>query len=224
MICLMVITDGRKDYMTRTLASAGDKLVGPITRKVIYDDSGDDGYRHWLARNFPDFDLVIHPAGRQGFGGAIHTAWRYLVGIEVDEPFVFHLEQDFTFNRHVDLQDMAFVLDCQPHIVQLALRRQPWNDAERKAGGIVEQWPDLYTDRMDVLGNRWMEHRLFFTTNPSLYRTSLCRRGWPVVGRSEEAFTTELLGDRTARFAFWGRRQDGPWVEHIGEDRVGTGY
>jgi hypothetical protein len=146
---------------------------------------------------------------------------------------VFSTEDDFLFARPVDLSAMGAVLDANPHLVQLALRRQPWNAEERSAGGIVEQHPEAYTEHRDSEGRAWLEHRLFMTTNPSLYRRSLCAMGWPDVPRSEGQLTAYLLrhGVTTTgmpaervRFGFWGARDSGEWCEHIGHERVGTGY
>jgi hypothetical protein len=118
---------------------------------------------------------------------------------------------------------MAAVLNEQRHLVQLVLRRQPWNAEERAAGGIVEQHPDDYQDATDGT-NYWLEHRRFFSTNPSLYHRSLLTRSWPDGEHSEGMFTHDLLRDETLRFAFWGARDSGEWVTHIGRERVGTGY
>lgn len=224
MITLLVITDGRRDLITETIPSARANLVGPITRRVIYDDSGDDTNRAWLRETFPDFEVIWHPAGRQGFGGAIRTAWSF-VGLAA-ERFVFHLEDDFTFNRPVDLTKMAQILDLVPDLSQIALRRQAWNDAERSAGGVVELNPYAYVG-VHWTGDieaEWLEHRLFFTTNPSLYRTELCRRGWPKGDQSEGRFSAELFTDPHVRCAYWGRHDDDPWVHHNGKERAGVGY
>jgi hypothetical protein len=119
---------------------------------------------------------------------------------------------------------MALVLDHHPDLVQLALRRQPWNPEEQAAGGIVEQHPDDYTER-EWRGHRWLAHRRFFTTNPSLYRTDLIRtEEWPDVEHSEGMFTHQLLADPLVSFGFWGARDSGEWCTHIGHQRVGTGY
>lgn len=227
MIALLVMTDGRREFLQRTLASANDMITGPITRRVIHDDSGDPAYRDFLAATYPQFELIT-TAGRSGFGAAIDSAWSRLA--YGDESLVFHLEDDFLFNRPVDLADLALVLDAHPHLAQLALRRQPWNDEERAAGGIVERFPDAYTD-VHHGQFAWLEHRLFFTTNPCLYRSNLCRRRWPAGGQSEGRFSLGLVADGTAeaspaavRFGFWGARDSGEWVEHIGAVRAGTGY
>lgn len=228
MIALLVMTDGRRDCIELTVASAREMLAGPITEMVIHDDSGDPEYAAWLDSDpFAFYDTpctVVHTPGRSGFGGAIRSAWNHL-RLHSQAPYVFHLEDDFTFNRPVDLVAMISVLDANPHLVQLALRRQPWNEQERAAGGIVEQHPDDYTDVFEY-GERWLEHRRFFTTNPSLYRRSLIEHhDWPDGAHSEGRFGINLLEQHPDwRFAYWGARDSGEWCTHIGRERVGTGY
>lgn len=229
MICLLVRTDGRKSCISRTIPSALENLRGPITEYLICDDSADPGYQSWLSRMFHQFD-VIGSNERLGFGGNIRRAWNHIT-THSQAHYIFDLEDDFTFNRPVDLYPMLGILDRHQYLVQLALRRQPWNEDERKAGGVVEQHPTAYEDRKDIWGNEWLEHRLFLTTNPSLYRYSLCQQEWPDVKHSEGMFTHQLLreglpgvtGDGV-RFGFMGARDEQPWVEHIGTERVGNGY
>lgn len=220
-VALLVITDGRTDYLEQAVASAHDKLTGPIVERVMYDDTGNASHRAWLRERFPEF-VHIDGGPRQGFGGAIRCAWAYLAESTCDH--VFHVEQDFTFRRDIDLSAMGYVLDTQPHVVQLALRRQPWNAEEYQAGGIIERHPDDYVDCTDGR-HWWLEHSRFFTTNPSLYRRKLVLEGWPHGPESEGRFGIELLRKHPDwRFGFWGARTSGEWVEHIGYQRVGTGY
>jgi hypothetical protein len=227
-VALLVLADGREEYLAATIASARANLTGPITERWLYAEGGDDAYRARLAELYPEFTR-IGDGPRRGFAGAIQDAWRILTERSACE-WVFHLEQDFTFNRPVDLASLIEVMDPRPHLVQMALRRQPWNAAERAAGGVVEEHPDWYTDcRAD--GRAWLEQRMFFTTNPSLYRRSLCGTGFHPPPRSEGMFTHRLLhdgspevpGDRV-RFGYWGSRHQVPWVEHIGYERAGHGY
>jgi hypothetical protein len=84
-----------------------------------------DGRRECIERTIPSFDVFSHPDGRQGFGGAIRFAWELVRWLPGGDRFVLHLEDDFVFRRPVDLMAMAHVLDDEPHLVQLALRRQP---------------------------------------------------------------------------------------------------
>lgn len=214
------MTDGRLDCIEQTITSAREHLVGQVTYKVIHDDTGDGAHRDYLRGMFPDFEVIGQPT-RQGFGGAIRSAWAHLA--DRPERFVFHLEDDFTFNEPVPLAWMQQVLDRNPGLVQLALRRQPWNDAERAAGGIIEQHPDDYVDCSDGTSH-WLEHRRFFTTNPSAYRATLMAKGWPDGEHSEGRFGIGLCENPTVRFGFWGRRSDPPKVHHIGAERAGMGY
>lgn len=229
-IRLLVMTDGRDDYLARTLASINEMVTGPITRRTIHDDSGDPDHVAWLLRTYPGY-TVVAPASRAGFGGAIRSAWASMLCACVTEQFVFATEDDFVFNRPVNLDAMVDVLTVNLHLVQLALRRQAWNAAERAAGGVIEQQPDAYEEVTAHNGTRWLTHRQFFTTNPSLYRRTLCGMAWPDGDQSEGRFTAQLLTDGSpevsgaaVRFGYWGARTDPPWVEHIGVERAGNGY
>ena len=222
-IALLVITDGRDHCITRTIPSALAMLDGELDVKLIYDDSGDDAHFDWLTRTYRPLGFdIIGGLERRGFGGAIRYAWQALAGFD-DVDWIFHLEDDFTFNEAVPLARLQTVLDTNAHLAQVALRRQPWNDDEKRAGGIVEQHPDDYIDRSDAFGNEWLEHPRSFTTNPCLYRRSLCEHGWPDVVHSEGVFTHQLLAEGY-RFAYWGARHEPPMVHHIGDQRVGCGY
>lgn len=222
MIVLAVFTDGRADCIRATIPSALAHLDGQVTRRVIFDDSGNERYADWLRDEFYAFQVVSW-GERKGFAAAVAAGWHWLAG-ETVEPFVFHLEDDFTFNRPVPVDLMLSVLSRNPHVVQMALRRQAWNDIECAAGGVVEAHPEAYEDRTDQFGNRWLEHRQFFTCNPSLYRRTLLELGWPQEPASEAVFAGRALADPDARSGYWGARTDSPWVHHIGAIRVGTGY
>lgn len=194
--CLLLISDGREDYLRRTQASA--------------------------AANLPDFAHVVHIDDTHhtlGFAGAIQAGWDLLPD---DCDYVFHLEADFTFNRPVPLDDMIGVLQGNPHLTQLALLRQPWNRAEQLAGGVWQQHPDSYT-RHGAYPAQWMEHARFWTTNPCLYPRWVAERGWPQVPQSEGMFGLKLFAEDPARRAgYWGAGEE--WVTHVGQERAGTGY
>lgn len=189
-LCLMVIDDGREDYLERCLASHVPDAA--FTVKVS------------------DPDHVL------GFAGAIQRGWEQVLATGAE--WVFHLESDFTLDERVPLQRMIALLEALPHLAQVSLKRQAVNEREKAAGGIVEADPDDFTDR-----DGWTEHRRYFTTNPSVYSTRLCERGWPQQAHSEGVFTHQVLADDLS-FAIWGQKSDPPKVTHIGERRTGTGY
>lgn len=221
MITLLVLTDGRSGYLERTLKTFELSVTqAPITKRVIVNDCpGNPEHEAWI--DSLGFDVHLRPhSNRRGFAGAIRAGWDT---IGEDTDYVFHLEDDFVFTRHVDLLAIARVLRDHPHLVQMALRRQPWNENEIAAGGVIEANPDQYSDRSDGF-NWWLEHRMFFTTNPSLYPRRISTRGWPDVPNSEGIFSHILFADPTLHSAYWGKREDPPWVLHIGVARAGTGH
>lgn len=223
-IGVLAICDGRNDLLVETITSFEQMVTGPIIERWIYDDSGNRDTREWIAHTFPDWTLINHPSGeRQGFSGAIRTAWAALREESIAD-WVFHVEGDFLFNRPIDLEDLQNILTKRPNLAQIALVRQAWNREEIEAGGVVQVRPDDFVTHLDGDGRVWLEHDLFFTTNPSLYRRNLFELfDWPEGASSEGRFTMEL---RRAgfHFAYWGAKDDPPAVHHIGFTRVGTGY
>lgn len=195
-------------------------LAGPLSRAVIVNDCLDPAFRGWLDDRYPDFERIHHPEKR-GFCGAVQTGWQ----VAAQSDYTFWLEDDFVFEEVVPLADMATTLNENRHLVQLALLRQPWSPEEKAVGGIMQMWPDEYEEKTDG-ESFWVEHKLFYTTNPGLFRGSLARENpWPDGPRCEEKFGQGLLAkDDSLRFAFWGKKFARNLVTHIGDERVGTGY
>lgn len=208
-VALLVIGDGRDALREDALRSFHARAQGG---RVVTTVEVDDRYHS------------------RGFCGAIQQGWRLLGGLLDLEPgafqYVFHLEEDWVFERDFDLARMADLLDSRAGLAQVALRRGPETDDERAAGGVVETWPDEYDDKALILPSGdehpFLEHSLFFTTNPSLYRVSLMARGWPSEPRCEAVFG-DALRAQGWRFAYWGARDSGAWVRHTGKRR-GRGY
>jgi len=219
---LVLVTDGRRDCLRSTLDSAAMYLgLEHFEWRIAIDDSADASYGVWLDDILsPSFE-VVHHLERRGFGGAVASAWSR---IPPEATHCVHCEDDFVFLQPVELKAMADVLDGHPRIAQMALLRQPWNDEERAAGGIVACHPEDYQACVGVRGGRWLLHRRCWTTNPSVFRAEVAREHpWPVVPHSEGIYTHHLLAEGY-EFAYWGRRDDPPRVAHIGDQRVGHGY
>ena len=163
-ITVVVVADGRKEYLTRAVESLA-RLRGPISVRLIHDDSGEAPFTSWLWETYGD-RWQVHSTGRRlGFARAMKSA-REWVADHDRNPRVWWHEQDFVLTRDIDLEAMGTVLDAHPGLAQMALRRQPWNAAERAAGGIIERWPDDF-DPVTTRGHDWLRHRRWFTTNPA---------------------------------------------------------
>jgi hypothetical protein len=218
-ITVLVLTNGRREYLERCIASLEAMVSGPVIRRRIWDDSGDVTFRAWLRETYPAYHVMPTRVRNAGYTEAMGGIWRYVAA----RPggYAFLVEEDFTFERPVDLAQLAAVLDADRNLTQVALLRQPCYPREIEAGGIVEEAPDDFTTRR-LDGLAWLEHRRFFTTNPTLFRRSLCEVPWPSGAHSEARFGERLNEDPDNRFALFG---DGtPWVRHIGDRRTGRGY
>lgn len=235
-VALLIITDKDRDRscLDRTLRSLSGSWRGPEPDSItVVDDSGNPGYARWLGKRFGTWDntrVVSHDV-RQGFAAAIASGWEAVAGAQ----WVVHVEDDFLFEGPFPVQDIIRLLTLRPHLAQMSMLRQAVNPDEVAAGGLVEAHPGEFADCELLVGPhtetlRWMEQRLYFTTNPSVYPGSLVHLGWPQEPRSEGLFTHRLLdqgfGDTAGpdvRFGVWGASADAPRVHHIGE-RQGTGY
>lgn len=196
-ICLLMIGDGRDEYHERALASLKENIgLDKFDQAITVDDSDH----------------------RLGFAGAIQHGWE-----QVRCDFVFHLELDFTFNWEVDLGPIIQTLTERKYLTQIALLRNPVNEAEREAGGVIQQFPDSYTQVEMPDGRAWVEHGRHFTTNPCVYPAWVVARGWPQRPESEGHFGMQLFEEDSARrSAYWGHGEQ--WIRHIGEERSGHGY
>lgn len=232
---LVVITDGREGLLDRTLEAFFAKVTPEPTDVVIVDDSADADYQRYLYAIADDLSgtvdagvSVLCHSERQGFCRTVNDGWARagdLAGRRESVPWVYWLEDDFVHLRGTDLREIAFVMDREPNLVQMALYRNPVNPDEIKAGGYMNLRPETYERRGDG-STRWWEHRNFWTTNPSLFRTSFARsHRW--LDDADERFCEGKFGirlmarDDRVRFGVWGAGD--VWVEHIGV-RAGTGY
>ena len=208
-ITLMCITDGRWDYLRRTIASAEEMLDYEFTCRLLVDDSGSNTD---LAPQFDGWHYLKN-AERRGLAGAIQAGWDALP----DCDYVFHLEDDFTFPEPVPVFEMAAALSADPTLAQVALMRQPWSPEEQAAGSVYRANGSGYT-RSVSSGVELVTHRKLFTFNPCLYPRSIVDYG---AGLEQEV--TDCLIAKGYRFSYLGAVTDPPRCIHIGAVRS-AGY
>lgn len=204
-IALLVIGDGRDELRRATVESfQANALDYDLVTVLNVDD------RHHLL----------------GFCGAIRYGWARIRESEDRFDLIFHLEEDWLFDRAFSIAQMALVLERRPEIAQVALKRGPANDDEARAGGVVELHPEAFQECAldpELCQVRYLEHRQFFTTNPSVYRRSLVDAyEYPEAPECEGKFACTLRAEG-ATFAYWGARVSEPWIIHTGQ-RTGFGY
>lgn len=241
----LVMTDGRDGLLAHTLETMNQFLDPAPQRTIIHDDTGSAGHRRMLQLRYMGVAEVIGTGPRRGFAGAIQHAWRMIGEDYAPSPFIFHTEDDMALIGPVDLREMAHALIAFPDVAQLALLRGPVNASEESAGGVIEQRPGHYLTEHCLAGCcTWRSHTLYWTTNPSLFRTDILSLGWPDGPDSEAKFGPHVLNHLNAlrggehpppltvggmptvfdaRFAYW---SDEVLVRHLGDQRhpEGTGY
>lgn len=212
MFALVVITDGRRDLLKQSVASMREQIKPWPAERVIIDDSGDEGYGLMLEETYLDFS-VAHHGERRGFCATVRDAWEVAYAPGAD--YLFHAEDDFVYNEPVDLEAMAAILDANPHLAQVALKRQPVNELERAAGDLMAAWPpETWTQR-----GGFIEHELTFTTNPSLIPRRVLEL---ILASGVECAETIITGQLLAhgyKLGYLGNVTDAPRVEHIGDHR-----
>lgn len=212
----------RSAYLRTSLASLSAQVTGTIVQRVLYADWADE-FRPELSAIAAEHGFYVAGEGHHGYTESVRRLWKYIAR-RVRAPYVFLAEDDFTYDRPVDLGPMVEALDTDRDLAQVALLRAPCYAREME-GGILG-WPEeAFTPRDQGNGHGRLEHRLFWTMNPSLIRRTIADQQWPQAASSERVFGDRLLRNPQTRFAFWG---DGtPWIGHLGEVRAvpgGAGY
>lgn len=210
----------RSAYLAASLASLDAALTGPVVQRVVYSDWA--GHEDELRAIAEPHGFYVVGGGHHGYVAAVQRLWRYLDRRAIGE-YVFLTEDDFTYDREVPLDAMIGVL-ADRHVKQVALLRAP--AYAREYGDGVLGWPvDDFARRDAGTERERLEHRLFWTMNPSLMRRSITERPWPTAPSSERVFGDQLFRDPLARVAFLGGGES--WCTHIGETRAvpaGAGY
>lgn len=213
-VAVVALTNGKRDTLARTIASAEGSLSGPIGRRLICVDGSrrevegvEDAHPGW------DVEQVRGASYPRAVAGAIEKA------IGCGQPWIFWLEDDFTFEGPVDLGEMQEIAEREG-LAQLALMRQPWYEHEIEAGGVIAADPDAFAQR-----DGFVQHSAYWTMNPMLTRRSLlAEHRWPQGGGSEQRFGRVVFADPRVRAGILGAIEDAPRVEHIGLEQAGRGY
>ena len=208
----------RSAYLRESLTSLNDRVTGPIVQRVVYSDWA--GHRDELVAIAEEEGFYVVGEGHHGYTGARRRLWAYLAK-RARGAFIFATEDDFMYDRDVDLEPMIATLEENPDLRQLALLRGPYYPRELEAGGVLQtlQTPHELVNHRE---HPFVAHRDHFTANPSLFRRSLTDVAWPDGKSSERLFGETVLRDPSARFAYWGTGD--PWISHIGAVRAGSSY
>ena len=226
-LAIVVTTNGRQDLIEQTWQSASVHLLPQAgiggfgdPSIIIVDDSGDPVYAAWLDNRL-SADLIIHHLTNEGLASAVRDGWN--AAAELGADYLFHLEDDFTFDYPAPLGDMALMLRRHPELAEVVLQRQPWNNEEKAQGDIFGEDPRYvaHFEQAGVATFYWrVEQSHIFSLNPCLVPRVIIDLGWPD-GAAGEAEMTQRVVQKGYRMAFWGRKGQ-QMVTHIGGYRAAS--
>lgn len=113
-VTVCITSCGRLDLLAMTLSSFRQFNTGG--RYLINDDSGNPETVDKLRNDYP-FATVLDSSHRLGLMGSIDRLYS-----RVETPFIFHLEDDWTFDAPVDWQSAIEVLSTHPKTSNVCVR------------------------------------------------------------------------------------------------------
>lgn len=200
-----------------------------MTVVVAFISDRNDRYIHGCVESFCTYaphveasTVIDDSAHLLGMAGAAKAAWQWALDQNAD--YLFHVEEDFLFTAPVPVDGMVRVLDMNPHLAQVVLKRQPWSRQEKEAGGQIETNPEAYTQR-SAAGEYWIEHWTLFSMNPCLIPRRTLELAWNAQHPDgvEKAVTEACIAARM-HYAYFGKLEDPARCEHIGRVRAEEGW
>lgn len=188
---------------------------------VVVANNRPDTLKHTtisLAEHLPDLyanGFVCNDTDQRGMAANIQTAWTR--ALEKPWDYLCHWEDDMKLLRPPPLQEITEVLDANPLLANMILKRQPWNALEQDLGCVHEA---IRVSSVHIQHELYGEHDHIFSLNPCLIPRRIVERGWPLGNEAE--MSAKLKADGFT-FGVWGRPYDEPWIEHIGYER-GPGW
>jgi hypothetical protein len=235
---VFIFHDGRDEYLRATLASFHKNVIFDYKPyKIIIDDTPDRTIDNVNCVNEMmetyGINLALQHHRNIGILASVKEAWERALLNNFD--FIFHQENDFTYNEQVDIKTLKKILSTDMNIVQIALRRQPVSRTELARGSVADR---EYQREITVDGFKLLKTRKLFTFNPSLYHTSIAEAalldlrlsrhrqpterllrgcGQPL---SEREIMQHLLYLQPRCYStFFGSFDSKPVIHHIGEKR-----
>lgn len=218
--CVIIFNDGRNEYLEKTLKSFHECVSFPDkVHTILYDDmpeGRDEAFLKSLKKKYKINQLILSPENL-GINRSVQNAWSE---VPRNIKYIYHQENDFTYNEVIDVSEMQKVLDSNRLIGQVALLRQPWYDDEIASGSLYIK-DSVHYKQANVGGIDIVIQDVYFTHNPCLYRREHAIK----LPNHHEWVLADTLKKkhRIKYFAYLGKLSDAPKVHHIGEIKKGVG-
>jgi hypothetical protein len=222
---MTVLTDGRKQYIEKSLPTWIEQYDSQIDNKFIIDDSGDPEYRDWLSSTFPSFKIIPVAENRAGYVKAMRKVFSTV--LDSGSMYCLHIEDDFILLKPFVIDDVIKVLQEFPELSQMSFMRQPWYKNEIVSGGVIDALEKVgcyFNQRYSRTPPYypWVIHKAFWTCNPSIFPAWVAKYTWPESDWSESEFGKKIRSEGKVSGIWGDRKTDWISVEHIGKESNGT--
>lgn len=214
-IALLIFSSNRLEFLNSTLKSLHQQVDfgNHQVYKILIDDypqnRNDDEFLK-IQKKYNIDRLILH-SENQGYSVSWKEGWD---NIPEDTDFVFHQEDDFTYNTQVDISKILDLFENSQHVLaQICLKRQVWYHPSMDfIHGIDSGRINSTTEK---IGNEMLVlHQHLFNPNPCIYPhwvVKLCDN-LPTV--QENVIMEQIINTSTSIFcAMYGNN---PIVHHVG--------
>jgi hypothetical protein len=215
-ILRVVWSTNRLEYLIPTLASHACNInFGDHTVYHMLIDDYPLGRRDWavadVVQRYGFDEVVLHP---ENLGITLNWTrlWQWIQSQDFD--YVWHHEDDVVFNQAVNINELIALLESDPSLCQVNLKRNPWYE--------FEFHEPLVTADDQQFGN-WLYncHTDYFWTMSSLYRADLTQHVGSILesqgcNLGEAPVMRYFLEQCGMKMAVIKNLDGSPVVEHIG--------
>lgn len=213
--CILIFSTSRYEFLIPTLRSFYELVDFSGFEKFTiftcdYPKRRDPEKIKALSEKY-GFDQVILNRKNEGYSVSWRNAWRLVPN---DTDFIFHLEEDFTFNKPIIVKKMVRLL-TNPivDLFQVFLKRQPVfeeNDYVKDVESGKIGWD------VNLLGQDAVLCNAFFNSNPGVYPYWITKIKLPF-NPQEGVIIAELKKlFPSGHSAIFGKRNDPPLLTHTG--------
>lgn len=212
----IIFSTNRYDYLQRMLESKKRYVSteGCDVYTVLFDDYPSrriPSKNAELQRAFGIDDIVLHDTNL-GLPATWQEAWEYVTARASSFDYVFHMEDDFVFERPVRVMDMLKAYDSNT-CSQVFLKRH-----------VCYEPPDtdfvhrIHTGTLGTPAHGVVLQNRYFVAMCSVYPVAIAARYDPAIGGPPQEDTVNIFYLRQGlTSAMYGDRTDPPIIRHIGE-------
>lgn len=214
-ITILFFTTSRYEYLIPMLKSFHEKVDfgdAEVT-KILIDD-------YPLRRKIPvleqlvkDFniDKLVLNEENLGYSSSWKKGWGFVPN---DTDYIWHQEDDFTFNKVVNVYDMIETLEtCPIELTQVVLKRQVWFTG----GDFIEKIETGKVGEQIEFGDKKVViHKTYFNSNPCVYSRWVLDEDYKY--NPQEHLIVDHMNKKYPNkySSMYGGALDEPYIDHIG--------